>query len=146
MEQGILGREIEIAVLQGRGTEPTRASLPGEIAVEQQSEHTFYDFAAKYLENDAAQLSCPAELPHGAIDEVRALAVRAFDALDGEGLSRVDFFYTPDGRFIINEINTMPGFTPNSMYPALWNNSGVPYTELVTELIDLALERPLGLR
>lgn len=146
VEQGIIGREIEVAVLQGRGTDATRASLPGEIAVEQQSDHTFYDFTAKYLDRTAADLSCPAELPEGAVDEVRGLAVRAFDALDGEGLSRVDFFYTPDGRFVINEINTLPGFTPISMYPALWAKSGVDYRSLVTELITLALERPLGLR
>lgn len=146
VEQGIAGREIEVAVLQGRGTDATRVSLPGEIAVDEAGSHSFYDFAAKYIENDAAQLSCPAVMPDEAIEEVRRLGVTAFEALDGEGLSRVDFFYTPDGRFVINEINTMPGFTPISMYPALWSKSGIDYPSLISELLDLALERPLGLR
>ncbi|GAA1347824.1 D-alanine--D-alanine ligase family protein [Falsarthrobacter nasiphocae] len=146
VEQGIRGREIEVAVLGGRGTEPTRASLPGEIAVDEAGAHNFYDFAAKYIENDAARLSCPAEMPVEAVEAVRALAIEAFDALDGEGLSRVDFFLTEDGRFVINEINTMPGFTPISMYPALWGRTGLTYPELVSELLDLALSRPVGLR
>jgi len=71
--------------------------------------------------------------------------VRAFEAIDGAGLSRCDFFYTPDGRWVVNEINTMPGFTPISMYPALWERSGIPYSQLITELVELALERGAGL-
>ncbi|MGW6175390.1 D-alanine--D-alanine ligase family protein [Arthrobacter sp. NPDC055138] len=145
VEAGIIGREIEVAVLQGRGTEPTRASLPGEIAV-QPGEHQFYDFEAKYIDGAAAALSCPADLPADATDKVRELAALAFDALGGEGLSRVDFFYTPDGELIINEINTMPGFTPISMYPQMWAKSGLPYTELIDELLYLALNRKTGLR
>jgi D-alanine-D-alanine ligase len=145
VEAGINGREIEVAVLQGRGTEPTRASLPGEIAV-QPGEHQFYDFEAKYIDGAAASLSCPADLPADATDKVRELAALAFDALGGEGLSRVDFFYTPDGELIINEINTMPGFTPISMYPQMWAKSGLPYTELIDELLYLALNRKTGLR
>ncbi|WP_418909137.1 D-alanine--D-alanine ligase family protein [Glutamicibacter endophyticus] len=145
VEQGITGREIECGVLGGRGTQPSRASYPGEIAMTD-SEHSFYDFEAKYVDGAAAHVSCPAELSETAIDEVRELAVRAFDAIDGEGLSRVDFFFTPQGQWIINEINTMPGFTPSSMYPQMWAKTGVPYPELIQELIELSLERKTGLR
>ena len=147
VEAGILGREIECAVLDGHGTQPPRASLPGEIVVHDGSaQHTFYDFAAKYQDRTAADLSCPADLPEEDIQAVQELAVVAFDAVDAEGLSRVDFFYTPDGEFIINEINTMPGFTPISMYPAMWERTGLAYAELLDELIELALGRGTGLR
>ncbi|MBG6181454.1 D-alanine-D-alanine ligase [Arthrobacter sp. CAN_A1] len=145
VEAGIIGREIEVAVLQGRGTNEPRTSLPGEIAV-QPGEHDWYDFEAKYVDGAAAELSCPADLPPAASDKVRALAAAAFDAVGAEGLSRVDFFYTPAGDLIINEINTMPGFTPISMYPQMWAKSGLTYTELIDELITLALSRKTGLR
>ncbi|MDV8146306.1 D-alanine--D-alanine ligase family protein [Arthrobacter sp. B10-11] len=145
IEAGIVGREIECAVLEGRGTEPPRTSMPGEIAVAP-GEHEFYDFNAKYVEDDAASLSCPADIPDEAIARVRELAAAAFDAVGAEGLSRVDFFYTPDGELIINEINTMPGFTPKSMYPQMWAASGLGYAELIDELIYLALNRKTGLR
>lgn len=145
VEARIVGREIEVAVLQGHGTDDPRTSLPGEIAV-QPGEHEWYDFEAKYVDGSAAELSCPADLPPDVTDRVRALAARAFDALGTEGLSRVDFFYTPAGDLIINEINTMPGFTPISMYPQMWAKSGLTYTELIDELIALALERRTGLR
>ncbi|MHA7278698.1 D-alanine--D-alanine ligase family protein [Arthrobacter sp. MDT2-2] len=145
IEAGILGREIEVAVLQGRGLDGPRTSLPGEIAI-QPGEHAWYDFEAKYVDGAAAELSCPADLPQDVIDRVRRLAGEAFDAIGGEGLSRVDFFYTPDGHLVINEINTMPGFTPISMYPQMWAKSGLGYTELIDELIGLALDRGTGLR
>ncbi|BBE23107.1 D-alanine--D-alanine ligase [Arthrobacter sp. MN05-02] len=145
IEAGIEGREIEVAVLQGRGLDAPRTSLPGEIAI-QPGDHAWYDFEAKYVDGAAAELSCPADLPPEVIDRVRRLAGEAFDAIGGEGLSRVDFFYTPDGRLVINEINTMPGFTPISMYPQMWAKSGLGYTELIDELIGLALERGTGLR
>ncbi len=145
VEAGIVGREIEVAVLQGRGTEDPRTSSPGEIAV-QHGEHEWYDFEAKYVDGAAAELSCPADLPEDISARVRDLAGLAFEAVGGEGLSRVDFFYTPVGDLIINEINTMPGFTPISMYPQMWAKSGLPYTELIDELISLALERKTGLR
>jgi D-alanine-D-alanine ligase len=144
IEAGIVGREIECAVLEGRGTEPPRTSLPGEISVAGGG-HEFYDFNAKYVD-DAAALSCPADLPDEAIARVRELAAVAFDAVGAEGLSRVDFFYTPAGELIINEINTMPGFTPKSMYPQMWKASGLGYAELIDELISLALHRKTGLR
>ncbi|MGQ3385052.1 D-alanine--D-alanine ligase family protein [Glutamicibacter sp. TV12E] len=145
VEQGIAGREIECGVLEGRGSSTARASLPGEIVVADNG-HTFYDFEAKYVDGAAAQLSCPAELSEEATAEIRELAVKAFDSLDAEGLSRVDFFYTPDGQWIINEINTMPGFTPSSMYPQMWGKTGIDYRELINELIALATERNVGLR
>lgn len=145
VEAGIIGREIEVAVLQGRGTEDPRTSHPGEIAV-QNGNHEWYDFDAKYVDGAAAELSCPADLPAAVSERVRVLAAAAFEAVGAEGLSRVDFFYTPGGDLIINEINTMPGFTPVSMYPQMWAKSGLPYTELIDELISLALERKTGLR
>jgi D-alanine-D-alanine ligase len=144
IEAGIVGREIECAVLEGRGSEAPRTSLPGEISVAG-GEHEFYDFNAKYVD-DAAALSCPADMPDEAIARVRELAAVAFDAVGAEGLSRVDFFYTADGALIINEINTMPGFTPKSMYPQMWAASGLRYAELIDELIHLALNRKTGLR
>lgn len=145
IEAGIVGREIECAVLEGRGTDSPRTSMPGEISVAAGS-HEFYDFNAKYVEDDAAALSCPADIPEEAIARVRELAAAAFDAVGAEGLSRVDFFYTPDGELIINEINTMPGFTPKSMYPQMWAASGLAYEDLIDELIYLALHRKTGLR
>lgn len=145
IEAGIVGREIECAVLEGRGTDSPRTSMPGEISVAGGT-HEFYDFNAKYVEDDAAALSCPADLPEDAITRVRELAAAAFDAVGAEGLSRVDFFYTPDGELIINEINTMPGFTPKSMYPQMWAASGLDYADLIDELIYLALNRKTGLR
>jgi D-alanine-D-alanine ligase len=145
VEQGIDGREIECAVLGGRKGDPARVSLPGEIVVDHAA-HTFYDFDAKYLDEGHVQLRCPADLPEHLVDEVRTIAARTFAAVEAEGLSRVDVFVTPDERVIVNEINTMPGFTPFSMYPRLWAASGLEYSDLVDELIQLALERPTGLR
>jgi D-alanine-D-alanine ligase len=145
VEQGIEGREIECAVLGGRGGGPARASLPGEIVVNHDA-HAFYDFEAKYLDESAVELRCPADLPDKVVAQVRSIAVRTFDAVGGEGLSRVDVFVTPDESVIVNEINTMPGFTPFSMYPRMWAATGIAYPDLVDELIQLALERPTGLR
>ena len=145
IEEGIIGREIECAVLDGHRLATPRASQPGEIEVVDQ-EHHFYDFEAKYLDTGSSQLQCPARLPQEAIDRIREGAVQAFLAVDGEGLARADFFWTEDGRVVINEVNTMPGFTPISMYKMMWEASGLGYGELVDELIILALERPVGLR
>ncbi|MFF5790450.1 D-alanine--D-alanine ligase family protein [Paeniglutamicibacter sp. NPDC012692] len=145
VEQGIVGREIECGVLEGRGHLAPRASMPGEISVSNDG-HTFYDFDAKYVDGAAAQLSCPAALSEEATAEIRELAAKAFDAVNAEGLSRVDFFYTEDGKWIINEINTMPGFTPSSMYPHMWAKTGIEYAELIDELIHLGLNRKTGLR
>ncbi len=144
VEQGIVGREIECGVLQGRGVDAPRTSSLGEIVVE--TGHTFYDFEAKYLTEKDVVLSCPAQLPAADTDRIRAMAAEAFEAAGCEGLARVDFFYTPTGDIIVNEINTMPGFTPHSMYPQMWQASGMSYPELITELIELALARRIGLR
>ena len=146
VEAGIDGREIECAVLEGRGLDAPRTSLPGEIVVEDGHGHDFYDFEAKYLDEASVVLSCPADLPQAVAAEVRRLAAASFEVLGCEGLARVDCFVTDGGRVLVNEINTMPGFTPHSMYPRMWLESGVSYPELVDELIQLALERPLGLR
>lgn len=145
VETAIEGREIECAVLGGRNGEPPRVSMPGEIRIVDE-DRDFYDFEAKYLGEESAELLCPADLPEDIIDRVQDLARRTFEAVGCEGLARVDMFVTPAGDVIVNEINTMPGFTPNSMYPRMWEASGVPYPQLVHELVQLALERPVGLR
>jgi len=145
VEAAIVGREIECAVLGGRDGERPRASLPGEIVVTDAA-HDFYDFEAKYLDEGGVELSCPADLPDHVVQEVREIAVRTFEAVGAEGLSRVDVFVTPDEQVVVNEINTMPGFTPFSMYPRMWERSGLAYPDLIDELITLALERPTGLR
>jgi D-alanine-D-alanine ligase len=144
VEAGIVGREIECGVLEGRGDAPPRTTLPGEIVVD--PGHGFYHFDAKYLSSEGVRLACPADLPDEAQARMRELAARTFDAFGAEGLSRVDCFYTPDGDFIVNEINTLPGFTPSSMYPFMWQQTGLAYPDLIDELIQLALERPVGLR
>jgi D-alanine-D-alanine ligase len=147
VEQGIEGREIECGVLDTPGESPARASLLGEIVVDDSTDAgAFYSFEAKYQEEGAADLHCPAELPDEIAEEVRRQAIVAFDALDCEGLCRADFFYTTEGEIVINEVNTMPGFTPISMYPQVWKASGLTFPALLTELINLALERPSGLR
>lgn len=146
VEQGIVGREIECAVLQGLGTDGPRTSEVGEVIVKAGGAHEFYDFEAKYLEDQGVELSCPAQVPDRVSTEVRRLAAAAFEALGCEGLARVDCFYTDAGDVVVNEINTMPGFTPHSMYPQMWAATGVPYAALVDELIQLALTRPVGLR
>ncbi len=137
IESSVAGREVEIAVLGGRPGEPARASVAGEIVV---SGRDFYDFAAKYLDAPGIDLVCPANLTEAELARMRDLGVRAFDAIGAEGLSRVDFFLTEDG-FVVNEINTMPGFTPISMFPRCWQESGLSYPDLIDELIQVALAR-----
>ena len=137
------GREIECGVLQGFGSNPPDASVVAEITVEG---HEFYDFAAKYLPEEHTRLDVPADLPDPVVRRVQELSVQAFEALSCEGLARVDFFLLPDDRLVINELNTMPGFTPTSMFPRLWAASGVDYPALVDRLVQLALHRETGLR
>ncbi|MEP6631303.1 MAG: D-alanine--D-alanine ligase family protein [Lapillicoccus sp.] len=144
VEAGVRGREVECAVLGGRDGMTPRTSELGEAVVV--GEHTFYDFEAKYLAEDDVRLVCPADVPPEVAERAKAMAVQAFEAAGCEGLARVDFFYTDDGEVLLNEINTMPGFTPSSMYPRAWEASGLAYTALIDELITLALERPTGLR
>ena len=135
-------REIECAVMVD-GSGIARASRCAEIIV--RAGHEFYDFAAKYLE-DAADLVVPAEIPEEVEARMRELAVVAFDALGCEGLARVDFFLLPDGSVIVNEVNTMPGFTPISMFPRMWDVSGIDYEQLVDSLVADAMRRGTGLR
>ncbi|MEN9207011.1 MAG: D-alanine--D-alanine ligase family protein [Gloeomargarita sp. GMQP_bins_120] len=132
VEQGIVGREIECAILDGS---PPQASLPGEII----PRHEFYSYAAKYLDEQGAILQAPADLTPEQVAQVQQLSVRVFQVLEGRGLARVDWFLTPDGRWMVNEINTIPGFTRISMYPRLWELSGIPYPELVSRLVQQAL-------
>ena len=134
IETAIVGREIECAVLERDGM--VEASIVGEIIVNPKFE--FYDFEAKYLD-DATTVKIPADIPEVDADEIRRLAVAAFHVLGCSGLARCDFFYTKDGEIIINEVNTMPGFTGTSVYPKLWQASGVTYTELISAIIDTAL-------
>ena len=134
IETAIVGREIECAVLERDGM--VEASIVGEIIVNPKFE--FYDFEAKYLD-DATTVKIPADIPEADADEIRRLAVAAFHVLGCSGLARCDFFYTNNGEVIINEVNTMPGFTGTSVYPKLWQASGVTYTELISALIDTAL-------
>ena len=144
VEAMIEGREIECGVLESPDGGPPLTSLPGEVEVLQGRE--FFDFEAKYLDGDAARMSCPADLPVEVAQRVRDLSVRTFEAMGCEGLARVDFFVRPDGEVIVNEINTMPGFTPRSMYPLMWEATGLGYPELIDRLLRLALNRPTGLR
>jgi D-alanine-D-alanine ligase len=137
-------REVECGVIQGFGHNPPDASVVAEITVD--GSHEFYDFAAKYLPEERTRLAVPAELAPVVSERVQALSVAAFEALSCEGLARVDFFVLPDDRVVINEINTMPGFTPSSMFPRMWAASGVGYAALVDRLIQLALHRDTALR
>jgi D-alanine-D-alanine ligase len=136
-------REVECGVLQALDGTP-ETSLPAELRIG--GDHEFYDFAAKYLPGEHTEIDIPADLPDEVATSLRELAVRAFEAVGCEGLARVDFFAFPDGSLVVNEINTMPGFTPTSMYPQMWAASGVDYPALVDRLIRLALERDTGLR
>jgi D-alanine-D-alanine ligase len=145
VEAAVPGREIECGVLEfpdGR----LEASTLGEIRVAgvRGREDAFYDFATKYLD-DAAELDVPAKVDDGVAQEVRQLAIRAFQAIDGQGLARVDFFLTDAGP-VINEVNTMPGFTTISMYPRMWAASGVDYPTLLATMVETALARGTGLR
>ncbi len=144
VEAAMIGREIECGVLEGRDGAPPRASEVGEIQVVHG--HEFYDFEAKYLAESDIELTCPAKVPDHVADEVRRIAVAAFEAAGCEGLARVDCFYTAGGDVVLNEINTMPGFTPLSMFPMVWAASGLDYPQLIDELIQLALARRTGLR
>lgn len=138
VESGVHGREVEIAVLEGRGHDaPRTSSVIGEIVF---TGREFYDFEAKYLGAAGIELALPAEVTEAEFTAIRDAAVLAFEVTQCAGLARIDFFLTADGP-VLNEINTLPGFTPISMYPRLWEESGLGYSELITELIELALEK-----
>jgi D-alanine-D-alanine ligase len=135
-ETAIIGREIELAVLGGS---PASVAVPGEIVV--QHPDGFYSYDAKYVDEHGARLELPAQISPEQCVRAQALALRAFDVLECDGMARIDLFLQADGELLVNEINTIPGFTAISMYPKLWALSGVTPTELVTRLIDLALQR-----
>ncbi|PFG16556.1 D-alanine--D-alanine ligase [Propionicimonas paludicola] len=144
IEQGFTGvREIECAVLGDPDRQP-KVSQPGEIVMHGAS--AFYDFDAKYLPEDQVRLDVPAKLDPAVADQLRDLARRTFVAMDVEGLARVDLFLDADGKAWVNELNTMPGFTRTSMFPMMWAEAGLSYSELIGTLLELALRRPLGLR
>jgi D-alanine-D-alanine ligase len=134
IEEFIAGREIECSVL---GNEKPIASLPGEIVVNRD----FYSYDAKYIDDKGARLEIPARLPKQVVKNVRALALRAYKALCCEGMGRIDFFVQANGRVLVNEINTIPGFTKISMYPKMWEASGISYSKLIDRLIQLAIRR-----
>ncbi len=138
-------RELECGVIDGLDGQAPQASAVGEIVLDRAAGHAFYDFEAKYVDG-GGQPQVPAPVPEEVAEQVRTWAVQAFGCLGCEGLARVDFFYLPDGRVLINEINTMPGFTPTSMFPLMWAECGLDYPALVDRLLRLALARPTGLR
>ncbi|MFJ5233489.1 D-alanine--D-alanine ligase family protein [Kitasatospora sp. NPDC088391] len=140
VEKGVEGREIECGVLEFE--DGPRASVAAEVLVD--GDFEFYDFEAKYI--DSSEVRIPADLTAAEQDEIRRQAVEVFEGLGCEGLARVDFFLLADGRWMVNEINTMPGFTPISAYPKMWEATGVPYAELIDRLLAAALRRSTGLR
>lgn len=145
VENGVLGaREVELAVLGTNGGRP-RVSIAGEIVMH--TDDAFYDYEAKYTPDDATvTLAIPADVDPATLARLQEVAAATFEAMECEGLARVDTFVTADGQVWVNELNTMPGFTRTSMYPSLWAASGIGYADLIAELIQLALDRPLGLR
>jgi D-alanine-D-alanine ligase len=136
LEQFITGREIECAIL---GNAPAEASNPGEIVISKNYE--FYTFDAKYVDPNAVQIHVPAKLPKTAVEKIRAVSKKAFEVHHCEDFSRVDLFLDKKGKIYINEINTIPGFTNSSMYPMMWRERGISFTDLITRLLNLAEER-----
>ena len=134
IEEFIRGREIECSVL---GNEKPIASLPGEIIVQ----HDFYSYDAKYIDEKGARLEIPARLPTATVKKIQQLALQSYRTLCCEGMARVDFFVRSNGQVLVNEINTIPGFTKISMYPKMWEASGISYAKLIDRLIELALAR-----
>jgi D-alanine-D-alanine ligase len=143
VEGAVEGMEIECAVLEGIDGGPPDASIPGQVMMGGDAD--FYDFDAKYLTDDTSMV-IPPLIPAGRITEIRQLACAAFEAISCEGLARVDFFYTPDGEIIVNEINTMPGMTLASGFPKMWEATGLPLSQLVDRIIQTALSKRPGLR
>ncbi len=143
VEAAVDGLEIECAVLEGVDGGPPEASVPGQVVVDSGS--AFYDFEAKYLASGTF-MTIPAPIPAAAAERVRRLACAAFDAISCEGLARVDFFYTPAGDVLVNEINTMPGMTPASAFPMMWAATGLPMPQLIDRIIQTALRKSPGPR
>lgn len=136
IEQFIKGRELECAVI---GNENPKASYPGEIVMVK--DYDFYTYEAKYLDEDAIKIQLPADVDKSITAEIRKLSIQAYQALRCDDFARVDLFLTDEGKIIINEINTIPGFTSSSMFPMMWEQMGMSYTQLISELIDLSLKR-----
>jgi D-alanine-D-alanine ligase len=136
LEKYVRGREVECAIL---GNDPAQASLPGEIIIGKQYE--FYDFNAKYVDGNAVSIEVPAKLDAAVQEKIRTLSLLAYQALSCEDFARVDLFLTSSGDVFVNEINTIPGFTNSSMFPMMWNERGVSFTDLITKLADMAMER-----
>lgn len=134
-EEFIDGKEVECSVM-GLNTDP-KASLPGELIIK----HEFYSYEAKYLDADGAEIVIPAKLADTETKSLQAMAIKTFKSLNCDGLARVDFFIRKDGKIFVNEINTLPGFTQISMYPKMWEASGLKYSDLITELIQLAFQK-----
>ena len=134
IEEAITGREIDFSVL---GNENPLVSLPGEVLVNS----GLYSYQSKYMDEDDSKFGIPAKLNGSKIEEMQRIAVKAFETLQCEGLARIDFFLGEDGRFYVNEVNTLPSFTKTSIYPKLWEASGLNYSDLITRLINLAIER-----
>ena len=143
VETAMDGVEIEVSVLEGVAGGPPDTSLPGQMMIEGEDE--FYDFGTKYLDPED-RMAIPAPIPAAAADEIRRLAAEAFEAVSCEGLARVDFFYTADGKILINEINTLPGMTPTSYFQKLWEASGLPFGQLLDRVIQTAMAKRPGLR
>ncbi|HSX08536.1 MAG TPA: D-alanine--D-alanine ligase [Candidatus Saccharimonadales bacterium] len=134
IEEEILGRELEISVL---GNENPKVSVAGEVL----ASHEFYDYDAKYIDDNGARVEIPADISPEELQEMQHIAKKTYQALCLEGMARIDFFLSKEGKFYVNEANTIPGFTNISMYPKLWEASGISYTELIDTLIELAIER-----
>ena len=138
VEAAVAGMEVECAVLEGLDGGPPEASVPGQVVIDSRS--LFYDFQAKYLASGTS-MTIPAPIPADAATQIRRLACAAFEAISCEGLARVDFFYTPAGKILVNEINTMPGMTPASGFPMMWAATGLPLPQLVDRIIQTALRK-----
>jgi len=143
VEAAITGAEIECAVLEGQGGGPPDTSLPGQLIFS--GGEQFFDFEAKYLDIETHMI-IPAPIPGEDLDEIRRLAAAAFEAISGEGLARVDFFYTANRKILVNEINTMPGMTANSFFPKMWEATGIGFEALISRLVETALQKRSRLR
>jgi D-alanine-D-alanine ligase len=143
VEAAVEGSEIECSVLEGRDGGPPDTSLPGQLLIDGGEE--FWDFEAKYLDA-ASGMAIPAPIPAEHLQEIRRMSAQAFDAVSCEGLARVDFFYTPRGEILINEINTIPGLSPASYFQKMWEASGLAFPDLIDRLLETALAKGTGLR
>jgi len=143
IEAAVEAREVEVSVLEGENGAPPDTSMPGQLLIDGGEE--FWDFEAKYLDPESG-MAIPAPIPDAAAQEIRRLAAAAFEAVSCEGLARVDFFYTPGGQILLNEINTIPGLSPASYFQKMWEVSGLPFPQLIDRLLRTAMAKRPGLR